>query len=97
MHFDIFLMGLFIYLIGFFVCFFLMPKYSEAKPMSFVVGIVLASIGFFLWHYLFDGIEVRTLGNIAERLTVITMAVIYLFGIIAGVVATKFVPEKSSW
>jgi hypothetical protein len=91
MPFDIFLMGLFIYLIGFFVCFFLLPKYSEAKPMSFVVGIVLASIGFFLWHYLFDGIEVRTLGNIAD-----IMAVIYLFGIIAGVVVTKFVPEKSS-
>jgi hypothetical protein len=97
MPFDIFLMGLFIYLIGFFVCFFLMPKYSEAKPMSFVVGIVLASIGFFLWYYLFDGIEVRTLINIAERFTVIIMAVIYSCGIITGVAATWLVPEKSSW
>jgi drug/metabolite transporter (DMT)-like permease len=74
-----------------------MPKYSEARPMSFVVGIVLASIGFFLWYFILDGIESRTLGNIAERLTVIIMAAIYLYGIIAGVVVTKFIPEKSSW
>ena len=94
---DIFFMGLSAYLIGFFVCFFLMPRFEEAKLESFIFGIVFASASFFLLFSVFDGMKNMTFADVIEQFTLIIMLVIYLLGTFAGLVVTLFVPEKGSW
>ena len=93
---DVFGYGALVYLGTFFFCYFLAPIKSDVKGVSVIAGLLVSAIGFVLWYAIFDGIEGRTLGELAEKGTVFLMAVIYALGIALGVFASKFVPEKSN-